>query len=223
MSTTSLADLISNLKETFADRMDDINEGRNPSNAFDGPPLPLTNEYRVRVDRSEYKPSIKTGINQFVITYEVVEPVAYAGRKIQAYYSPNPTNEAAGRQLADLFAALKADLDTGWGDDYEGFAAQFVDRTAVITLNIWGTDNDRNGVRWINADRGQTLKTGITPPKAKTNTSNLRPDISIPKDPEPTPVQAPTAEEQPAVQAPLPGGLGGGSSKPGPNLPPGLK
>lgn len=221
MSQQSLTDLLGDITKQFGDRMDAVKEGRAPNSAWDGPPMPLTNEYRVVVDTSTYQPS-KAGKNQFVITYEIQEPTEYAGRKVQAYYNPAPTNEAGSRQLADLFASLKAKLD-GWGDDFEGFAAQFVGTTAVITLDTWGDEEDRYGVRWINADRGQTLKTDVKPKVKKSGggTSNLKADIIIPKDDAPasqtqavTPPEtvAPPAAASPSVSPPS-----------GPNLPPGLR
>lgn len=215
MSTQSLQDLLGNIKKDFGDRIQRAASGQAPESAWDGPPMPLNNEYRVIVDTAEYKPSKSTGNNQFVITYEIQEPAEFGGRKVQDYVSPTPTNEAASKSLADLFGALKADLE-GWGEDFEGFVKQFVGRSAVITLRTWGEENDRYSVRWINGDRGQVLKTNVTPPKAKTNTNNLRPDIVINKPDTPT-----QATPQP-TQAPLPGGLGG-EVKAGPNLPPGLK
>lgn len=221
MSTQSLQDLLGNLKDTYGDRMDKVGAGEAPSSAWDGPPLPLTNEYRVVVDTAEYKPSKATGKNQFVITYVIQEPAEFSGRKVQDYVSPVPANENASRALADLFASLKADLSGTWGEDYEGFVKQFEGRNAVITLRAWGEANDRYSVRWINADRGQTLKTDIKPQAPKTNTNNLRPDIVIPKD-EVASDPVPAAAPQP-TQAPLPGGLGTQATSPGPNLPPGLR
>lgn len=217
MSQQSLTDLLGDITKQFGDRMEAVKEGRAPANAWDGPPMPLTNEYRVKVDTSTYQPS-KAGKNQFVITYEIQEPEEFAGRKVQAYYNPAPTNEAGSRQLADLFASLKAKLD-GWGDDFEGFAAQFVGTTAVITLDTWGDEEDRYGVRWINADRGQTLKTDIKPKvkKAGGGASNLKADIVIPKPETP-------AGETPSVSPPEVAAAPAAVSPPsGPNLPPGLR
>lgn len=218
MSQQSLTDLLGDITKQFGDRMEAVKEGRAPANAWDGPPMPLSNEYRVKVDTSTYQPS-KAGKNQFVLTYEIQEPEEFAGRKVQAYYNPAPTNEAGSRQLADLFASLKAKLD-GWGDDFEGFAAQFVGTTAVVTLDTWGDEEDRYGIRWINADRGQTLKTDIKPKVKKKSTSGLSADIQIPKNDAPASdkpiVSPPEAQaETPATPAVSPPS--------GPNLPPGLR
>jgi hypothetical protein len=229
MSTQSLQDLIGSLKDKFGDRMDAIAEGKNPSGAWDGPPMPLNWEYRAEIDSAEYKPSKATGKPQFVVTYVILEPSDFRGRKVQAYYSPTPANEGAQRQFADFVAALRCDLTIGLTtNDYEGFIKQTVGRTAVIALNVWGDENDRYGVRFVNLDRGQVLSTDVKPPRAKTDTKNLRPDIVIPKD-APAPATVPAEAEAPAeVEAPkpatpqLPGGLGATPAK-GPNLPPGLK
>lgn len=220
MSTQSLQDLLGNLKKDFGDRIERAASGQAPESAWDGPPMPLTHEYRVIVDTAEYKPSKSTGKNQFVITYEIQEPAEFGGRKVQDYVSPTPANEAASKSLADLFGALKADLDGWGGDDYDGFVKQFVGRSAVISLRTWGEQNDRYSVRWINGDRGQVLKTNITPQKPKTNTNSLRPDLVIDKV-EPAQVAAPAEPAQAPAQQQLPGSSPAPSA--GPNLPPGLK
>lgn len=219
MSNQSLQDLLGGILDTYGDRFEAAKEGRAPESAWDGPPLPLNLQYRVVVDSSVVKPSNASGKNQFVITYEIQEPAEHAGRKVQAYYAQNPPNEFGKQALADLFGALRADM-TGWGEDIDGFAAQFVGRTAVVALQLWGTDNDRYGIRYINADRGQTLKTDVQPKKSSggAKSNDLKADIVIPKNPDPQAGEASTpAASTPAapVSPPLPGG--------GPNLPPALR
>lgn len=216
MSQQSLQDLIGTIKTQHADRFEDAKEGKGPSGMWDGPPLPLNNEYRVVVDSTAYSPSKSTGKMQFVFTYEITEPSEFAGRKLQDYVSPTPTNQIGSEQLANLFGALRADLD-GWGDNFEAFVKQFEGRTAIIALRTWGEENDRYGVRWVNADRGQKLKTDVKPPKQKANTNNLRADIQIPKDPEAAPAPAPVTPPPAQPSAPAPAISGG------PNLPPGLR
>lgn len=218
MSQQSLTDLLGDIKTKYGDRIEAVSEGRAPANAWDGPPMPLTHEYRVKVDSAIAKPS-NAGNLQFVITYEIQEPVEFEGRKLQAYINPKPTTEGGSRQFADFLGAMKAQMD-GWGENnFDGFVAQFVGQTAVITLNTWGDQNDRYGVRWINADRGQVLKTTIAPAKPRsTGNANLTADIQIPKDKtEETaaPVVSPpeTPAQTPAVTPPTGG----------PNLPPGLR
>lgn len=217
MSTTLLQDLIGKIKTEHNDLYEAAKAGQTPTSAWDGPPLPQNLEYRVTVDSAEYKASKSSGRNQFVLTYEVNEPAEFAGRKVQDYYSPTPTNTIASEQLAKLFGALKANLE-GWGEDLEGFVKQFEGKSLVIAVRTWGEDADRTGVRWVNPDYGQTLKTDIKPPKAKADTSKLTADIEIPKPQtpaEPATVAAPIAQPN-QTTAPLP-------TSGGPNLPPGLR
>lgn len=214
----SLQDLLGNIAKNHNETFDKASRGETPTGAWDGPPLPLNLDYRVLVDSAEFKKSVASGRPQIVITFEVQEPAEYKGRKFQEYYSPKPEQEVAACKLAELFGALQAKVD-GWGEDFEGFVKQFEGKSSVVTIRHWGTDNDRMGVRYINLDKGQELRTNVAPAKsrAKTDTSALRPEINIPKgveaDANPTVVAPPTAPE-PAVTAPLPGG---------PNLPPGLR
>ncbi len=220
MSTmVSLQDLLKDIKANHGTTYDNALAGKSPAGAWDGPELPLDLEYRVQVAKAEFKASQASGQPQIVLTYEILEPEEFAGRKIQDYYSPKPTNEVGSRKLAELFGALQATME-GWGDDFDGFVGQFTDKKATVTLRRWGQNNDRTGVRYINLDKGQALRTNVTPPKpraATTAASDLRPEINIPKDDVPAaavtpPPVTPPAEEKQTVTPPT-GGV---------NLPPGL-
>lgn len=243
----NLQDFLGDINKNYKKDMDKAAEG--PSGAFSGPPLPPELEYRVTVDSADYKAS-KAGNWQLVVTYEIQEPSEFAGRKIQEYYATQPGNEIAQRKVSQVLGALGPDL-SGVGSDWEALTSRLVGLNAVIATRLWGTDNDRNGVRWINADRGQALSTTVKPPKASTGPKNaLRPDVTVPKpapataaptalsgDPEPAPEPSypdaepdvETFEEAPAQSAPIsapaqPSTLPG-ANRPtgGPNLPPGLR
>lgn len=214
----SLQDLLKDIKTNHSTTYENALIGKSPAGAWDGPELPLELEYRVRVDKSELKASQASGNVQIVLTFEIIEPEEFAGRKFQDYYSPKPTNEVGSRKLAELFGALQASLD-GWGEDSDGFVNQFTDRHATVTLRRWGQANDRTGVRYINLDRGQTLRTNIVPPKVKaapTTGADLRPEINIPKEE----AQNPGAVTPPTIAPPVIETQT--ITPPGVNLPPGL-
>ena len=213
----SLQDLLKDIKKNHGETYENALAGKTPQGAWDGPELPLELEYRVRVDKAEFKPSAASGNPQIVLTYEISEPEEFAGRKFQDYYSPKPTNEVGSRKLAELFGALQASME-GWGENIEGFVDQFMDKKATVTLRRWGQNNDRTGVRYINLDKGQTLRTNILPPKPRGDTpADLRPEINIPKPETATkatvtpPTVTPPAEPKQTVTPPS-----------GVNLPPGL-
>jgi len=208
----SLEDLLKSLQKDFGKEYDQGASGQAPGGNWDVD-LPVTLEYRATVTKAEYKPS-KQGKPQIVLTYEITEPSEYAGTMLQQYVDPKPTQTWQSEQLAKLFGALRADLTKS--SDWNAFVADFEDRTVVVAVNKWGEANDRNGVRYVNADRGQVLKTNVAPPKGRgATTANLRPDIQIPKDPEPQTPEPP----KPAATPPLPGG----AQSSGVNLPPGLR
>ncbi len=214
MSQQSLQDLLGQIQGEHKEAFDNAREGKAPNGDWNAD-LPLNLEYRVRVDKAEYKNSQTSGKPQIVLTYEVVEPAEYAGAKFQDYQSPQPTTTVGAEVLAKTFGALQAKLD-GWGNDFAAFVGQFEDRTAVVALRRWGQNDDRIGIRYINLDKGQTLSTKVNPPRKRADASNLRPEINIPKEPAsggdtPAPAPAPSVPN-------LPTGAGGG-----PNLPPGLR
>lgn len=214
MSTQSLQDLIGTIKTKHKNAYDKAASGEAPDSAWEGPEMPLTWEYRAVVDKAEYKASA-AGNMQFVITYEIQEPVEFKGRKVQNYQNPNPTNEKGSEYLARFFGTFSANLDS-WGEDMDGFIKQIEGKTAVIALRRWGTESDRYGVRWENSDRGQSLRTNVPLETAKkASATNLRPDIQIPKEePFPDTTQAPAATPSEPAKPTLPAG---------PNLPPGLR
>lgn len=210
----SLQDFLKDIKTNFQKDMDKAREGV-ASGAWDGPPLPLDREYRVEVEKGEYKASNRGTMN-LVLTYVITAPDEFSGRKMQEYYQPEPGNEIAQRKLSELIGALGPSLD-GLGTDWEVLAKRFEGATGVVALRVWGENDDRYGVRWINSDRGQELKTNVKPPKPKNAGKSLRPDVQIRKD-EPFPATATqaTADDQPALpNTARPSG--------GPNLPPGLR
>lgn len=224
----SLQDFLKDVKDNYQDVYEKASKGA-PSGAFDGPPLPENLEYRVTVDSAEYKPS-KAGNYQIVLTFVISEPEEFAGRKVQEYYSPQPGNEVAQRKLTSMLGSLGPDL-SGLGQDWNELAKRLVGLPGVITSRTWGEQNDRSGVRWVNADKGQVLRNNIAPPKPQGSTRNaLRPDVSISRTAPAEPVQEAPAEAQAPVEyaeAPVqtPAQVLPQATRPagGPNLPPGLR
>lgn len=205
-----LGDVLNNNKEAF----DKASRGEGgPSGAYDTL-LPTNLEYRVDVVKSEFKKS-QAGREQIVLTYEVTEPSEFSGCRVQDYIDPKPSNENSSRALSSKLGALQAKLD-GWGEDFDAFVKQFEGKTVVISIRQWGDPEPRNGVRFTNLDKGQTLRTNVAPQKASssTTTAQLRPEINIPKD-EPSDA-APNITPPPASV--MPTGAGSGA-----NLPPGLR
>lgn len=217
MSQKSLQELLKDLQKDHAKDIARAQEGV-PSGQWDVE-LPLDREYRATVANCTYGAAKSSGKPQFVFTFEILEPEEFAGSKFQEYVAETPPNEFAARSMGELFGALGGFEATT--NDKEAFAAEFIDRTAVIAIRHWGDEPKRNGLRWVNADRGQSLRTAIKPPKESKPATDLRPEINIPKD-EPqeqvAPVTPPVQEEvqtpPPAQTTSLPGGV---------NLPPGLR
>lgn len=215
MAMQTLQDILKALGNS-EDLKEEYNKSKDgPSGAWSGPPLPLNLEYRVEVDTAEIKPS-KAGNKQIVLTFIITQPEEFGGRKLQSYYPLDIANEISARKLASLFGSFGVDL-TNFKSNDEEFCAQFVGQTAVVALDTWGDDNDRYGIRWLNGDRGQTLKSDVKPKKAKTNSSSLRPDISIPRP------DAATSGPASAPASPVvPNGLPSSARPGGVQLPPGL-
>lgn len=216
----SLSQLLGQVKRDHQEAFDNAKAGIAPSgdwaNAGD---LPIDREYRVVVDSAEYGKSKTSGKSQMTLVYKVVEPAEFAGKKFSDYQSMPPTTTIGSEVFSKTIGALQATLD-GYGDDFAGFVKQFEGQTAVVALRIWGQEGDRIGVRWINADHGQTLSTKVNPIKSKTDTKTLRPDVNIPKgEPFPeTPGITPPPVEPPAAANPATP-----PSTAGVNLPPGLR
>lgn len=217
MSQKTLEELLGDIMKDHQGAYDKGASGETPSGAWDGPPLPLNLEYRVEVVQSVFKQSA-AGRDQIALTYEILEPEEHAGRKFQEYYAPKATNEVGAQQFAHLLGVYKATV-AGWGNNWDGFAAQFEGKTAVIALRLWGDENDRYGCRWVNQDNGQELRTNLQPPKPRGKKApSTDAEINIPKAPETEAtapvVIPPTPEiaEKAAVAAPA-----------GVNLPPGLR
>lgn len=214
MSQLSLKDLLGKIESEQKETFENAKAGIAPTGDWRND-LPLNLEYRLRVEKSEYKPSKSTGNPQIVLTYEVVEPAEYKGAKFQDYQNPNPTTTIGVEVLAKLFGALQADM-TGWGDNFEGFINQFEGRTVVAALRLWGQENDRIGIRYVNLDKGQQLRTDVKPKAGSAGKLNTSADIQIPKGPfdDSAPAEAPVTPP-PAAAPSAPAGV--------PNLPPGLR
>lgn len=226
MSQVTLQSLLGHVqKQVF----DDAKAGKTPQSGWDeAAKLPLTQEYRVRVDSSKLAPS-KAGNLQFTLTFEVLEPAEYKGAKFQDYQNPAPTNTMGSEMLSKFYGALQADLDEShWNGDMDAFGAQFTDKTVVVAIRRWGDDPSdmRTGIRWYNLDKGQALKSNITPQGGRPGASSaLKPDVVLPKPAEtPTVVVAQPAQptDQPAADS-APAPTASPSLPPGVNLPPGLR
>lgn len=220
MSQQSLASLLGNIKQNYAKDYDDAKAGKNPAGDWNAD-LPLDLEYRIECVKSEYKSS-KAGNPQLVLTWEVLEPVEYAGSKFQDYQGMKPTTTAGGEILSKFLGTLGASLDV---TDEEAFGKQFEGKTVVAALRSWGTDNDRIATRYVNIDKGQTLSTAVKPPKGKAPQAGLTADVQIPKAPEVTaaPVAPPvTPPEAPQVAQPVSTPAAPVAMPPGVNLPPGI-
>ncbi len=212
----SLSKLLGDIKRDHQEVIDNARAGIAPSgdwaNAGD---LPLDREYRVVVDSADYGKSKSSGKPQITLVYKVQEPADFAGKKFSDYQGVPPTTDIGAEQLARTIGALQASTE-GYGDDFEGFVKQFEGKTAVVALRLWGQEGDRIGVRWINTDKGQDLRTDVKPKAARNGNpaSGLKPDVQIPKgDPFPdTPAQPPVTP--PTITPPSTGGV---------NLPPGLR
>lgn len=225
MSQINLQDLLVTLQQ---DHGEDIKRAAEPTAGVSGAwdiDLPVENEYRVEVVNATYGPSKNSGSPQATLTFQVLEPVEFEGAKFQGYYPLPPNNEASSRKFAELVGALHTD-GSKFGNDVEGFVQSWIDSTLVVATNRWGSENDRIGLRWVNADIGQTLRTNLAAPKPRKPAADIRPEINIPKD-EPFPAETPVVtppvivdvaeEAAPATSGrtvTLPGGV---------NLPPGLR
>jgi hypothetical protein len=215
----SLSQLLGQVKRDHQEAFENAKAGIAPSgdwaNAGD---LPTDREYRVVVDSADYGKSKTSGKTQMTLVYKVVEPAEFEGKKFSDYQALPPTTTVGSEVFAKTIGALQASMD-GYGDDFAGFVKQFEGNTAVVALRIWGQEADRIGVRYINADHGQTLSTKVSPPRTKRDTSGLRPEVVIPKGepfPETPTITPPTVTPEAANPATPP-------STAGVNLPPGLR
>jgi hypothetical protein len=230
----SITDFISNdvAKDSA---LQDAVSGRASAGGFDGPPLPISRQYRATIVRGEWHQS-QAGKYSFAFTFEVTEDIydEFVGRKFTEYYSIDESaNQVAKEKFARLLgeSAIPHDQFTG---DNEQDAHLFEGTEYVIATRVWGEEDDRTGIRYLNRDRGQKLLDNIPPPKSAKGTKKpLRPDISVNKnrgpqqeeaEEEPFPEGEPdSAESEETVQQQRPINLPGGNSRPGGvNLPPGL-
>lgn len=220
MSTNSLKDLLKTIQgdEKAAKAMDNATTGAGgPSGSYDID-LPETLEYRVEIVDTKVAPAKTSGVPQITLTFEVLEPEEFVTARFQEYYPVKPTTEGATRKIGEIMGAALVD-PSPYGDDTEAYFTAFKGATVVATIRKWGGENDdeRTSLRFVTSDRGQSLRTNITPQKKRGGGNpDLRPDIQIPKDEVSAPVTPPSEPETaqtPAETTSLPGGV---------NLPPGL-
>lgn len=201
-------------------------EGKNPNSGFDGPPVPSTRQYRAEITRGEWRQS-QGGKWSYSITFEITEPSEYAGKKFSEYYSIDASAGTIGREkFARLIGESGIDLKTADTSSEAAFAKEFEGKKFVIATRIWGDQKDRNGIRYLNKDRGQALRTDIKPLASELadNIGKLKADIVVNKNEE-TPAGESDAEAEvqtPAEEVQQPVTLPGGN-RPLVNLPPGLR
>lgn len=232
----NLGNILGDLATEFPDAI----EGKNPNSGFDGPPVPSTRQYRAVISRAEWRQAQSSGKYSYSITFEITEPAEYAGKKFTEYYSLDASAGTVGREkFARLIGESGINVKEADTSSEETFAQEFVGKEFVIATRIWGTDMDRNGLRYLNKDRGQKLLDKITPAPSELQAMaahKLKADIQVNKQPEveqqqiPETVaeeQAEAREEHQAAGTEVPAStprLPGGSARPGNvNLPPGLR
>lgn len=229
---------LENLLGDLATQFPDAIEGKNPNSGFDGPPVPSTRQYRAVVSRAEWRQAQSSGKYSYSITFEITEPAEYAGKKFSEYYSMDASAGTVGREkFARLIGESGIDLKTADTSSEDAFAQEFVGKKFVLATRIWGDEMDRNGLRYLNKDRGQKLLDNIKPAAselAAQQKAKLKAEIQVNKAEESTPEEESvpedtSAEEREAAheqtipqQAP-PSLPGSGSARPPVNLPPGLR
>jgi hypothetical protein len=225
---------LSNLLGDLATEFPEEIEGKNANSGFDGPPLPSTRQYRATISRAEWRQAQSSGKWSYSITFEITEDPKgeFVGRKFSDYYNLDASAGEVGRsKFARLIGESGIDLKTADTSSEATFAKEFEGKNFVIATRIWGDAMDRNGIRYLNRDRGQKLLDNITPApaelRARQGTSGgLKADIQIPKQGETdTAVSEPTGEEaesgqpvQETVRLP-----GTNTAPGGVRLPPGLR
>lgn len=214
-----LTDLLGGLATEFPDQI----AGKSPASGFDGPPLPENRQYRAEIVRGEWRQSTGSGNWSFSFTFEVTEPAEFAGRKFSEYYDPNG-HQASREKLSRLIGESGLNLDEVDKSDYDVFAKAFEGTSYVVATRIWGTENDRTGLRYLNKDRGQALQENIKPPVKKTPPADLqRPDISVLKAQQEAAAQAAGQTEESAPAPESAPQLPGAGVRPPVTLPPGLR
>lgn len=216
----NLGSFLGDLKDEYGEDLQEAN--KSVGGAWSGPPLPANQEYRIRVVEGEWKTS-NSGKENVVITWEIVEPEEFAGRRGRNYYGTDTSNQINKEQFAKLILATGVSTDNV-RDDEEGwkeFASRFIDTTIVAPLRSWGDEDDQYSLRWVNKDTGQALKDNIKPAKKKTDLNALKPSSigfakSGSEQAEPFPDTTPATPVAPSVAADagstgikLPPGLGG--------------
>lgn len=225
---------LSNLLGDLATEFPDEIEGKNTAAGFDGPPLPSTRQYRAVVSRAEWRQATTSGKWSYSITFEITEDPKgeFVGRKFSEYYSLDASAGEVGRsKFARLIGESGIDVKTANTSSEAEFAKEFEGKKFVIATRIWGDAMDRNGIRYLNKDRGQKLLDNITPAPAELRAKSdgkLKADIQVGKREEAhgeipageTDEETPEEVQVPTEQVRLPGG----NSQPGGvRLPPGLR
>lgn len=208
--SVNLGDFLGNLKDEYGQNLEEADK---VTGAWSGPALPLNQEYRIKIVEGEWKTS-NAGKENVVVTWEIVEPVEFAGRRGRNYYGTSDPTQITREQFAKLILATGISTDDSNGD-WNEFAARFVDTTIVAPLRSWGDENDQYSLRWTNKDTGQVLKDTISPIKPKTDLSILKPQVGFAKEStgEPFPEERVVTSEVPSVTATVPSGI---------KLPPGI-
>ncbi len=213
--SVNLGDFLGDLKDEYGENLEEADK---VTGAWSGPPLPLNQEYRIRIVEGEWK-TANSGKDNVVITWEIVEPAEFAGRRGRNYYGTSDPNKITKEQFARLILAAGVSTENVRDDDdgWREFASRFIDKVIVAPLRSWGDENDQYSLRWTNKDTGQELKEDIKPIKPKTDLSVLKPTVGFTK---PGPEQGEPFPDKPVIPTPsvatpsssgvkLPPGLGG--------------
>ena len=197
--------------------------GKGGGGGFDGPPLNESHEYRVQVAKAEWRQANQSGKWSYAITFEVIEDPSddneFLGRKFTEYYSIDKGNRIAQEKFSKFIGQSGVDVSDLDQSDNQKFIDGFVDATFVAAVRTWGQDNDRTGIRWVNRDNGQSLRTDISAQKSRGGSAKpLQADIAVNK--QKGPVEEPAEEPESAPPVTLPKAPDTASS--GITLPPGL-
>lgn len=224
MSDSGMVDIGTFLGTASGEFPDEL-AGKTGGGGFDGPPLNAKHEYRCVVDRAEWRKS-QAGKWSYAITFRVIEDPdsddEFLGRKFTEYYSIGKDTNRVGLEKFSKFIG-QSGLDLAGLDqsDNQSFIDSFVDVEYVVAVRTWGSESDRTGVRWLNRNNGQALRTEVAAPKPKDGTQKpLDAEISVDKVKGPAD-ETPTQAAEPEPQAP-PVTLPTGNASSGISLPPGL-
>lgn len=218
--------ILGNLGQDFPNEI----AGKSTGGGFDGPPVPSTRQYRATVIKSEWYQAKSSGKWSYSLTFEITAPEEFAGKKFSEYYSIDENTNAIGREkFARLIGESGINIKDADTSSNEAFAKEFEGKEFVIATRIWGDEMDRNGLRYLNKDRGQKLLDKIDPPKnEQLQKAKLKADIKVNKDAEAAaPAEEPEEESAEYIEQPIKEQeqvrLPGGNRPNLPNLPPGLR